>query len=230
MEAVMSAFENRSKYIFNTAKPASDEDILLTHSQNHFKKIKEKALLFEMAMLAAGAACSAAEFALFDNGPVFASIRPPGHHASRDSSWGYCAFCNLAVALNRLRSRGQIQSALILDFDAHTGDGTIDCLSDWPDVTIINPYADDNLKYIKLLEERLSEIDHSDIIAVSAGFDTYIHDVGRKLETFDFYQIGRLLKKTCMRMGHNKRFAVLEGGYYHQDLGKNVRAFCDGFE
>ncbi len=230
MEAVMSAFKNRSRYSVVASGAAREEDILRVHTIDHFKKAKEDAALFNMAMLSAGAACSAAEYSCFNSEPVFACVRPPGHHASRDSSWGYCVFCNVAVALSRLKERGGIKSAFVLDFDAHTGDGTIDCLKDWPEAILFNPYADDNLKYISLLESRLAEIDFVDIVAVSAGFDSYILDVGRKLETFDFYQIGRLLKKTCMRMGHNKRFAVLEGGYYHPDLGKNVSAFCDGFE
>jgi acetoin utilization deacetylase AcuC-like enzyme len=69
-----------------------------------------------------------------------------------------------------------------------------------------------------------------DIIAVSAGFDNYEKDLGKKLRTFDFYNIGLILKNLCKRFGHNRRFAVLEGGYYLPDLGKNVEAFCGGFE
>jgi acetoin utilization deacetylase AcuC-like enzyme len=33
-------------------------------------------------------------------------------------------------------------------------------------------------------------------------------------------------RKSC----GERRFAVLEGGYNHAVLGKNVRAFLDGFE
>ncbi|MBA7516024.1 hypothetical protein ES705_08069 [subsurface metagenome] len=69
-----------------------------------------------------------------------------------------------------------------------------------------------------------------DIVAVSAGFDSYKEDVGKKLTTFDFYLIGRLMKKFAKRMGHKRRFAILEDGYYLPDLGKNVLAFCQGFE
>ncbi|RLG22596.1 histone deacetylase family protein, partial [Methanosarcinales archaeon] len=39
---------------------------------------------------------------------------------------------------------GLIRSAFVLDVDAHTGDGTIDVLSDWKDVKVLNPMAGNN--------------------------------------------------------------------------------------
>ena len=68
------------------------------------------------------------------------------------------------------------------------------------------------------------------MLAVSAGFDAYVHDRGGKLQTDDYFTIGRLLQAYAIRLGHQRRFAVLEGGYYLPDLGKNVLAFCRGFE
>ena len=56
----------------------------------------------------------------------------------------------MAIALKKLKNEGLITSAFVLDFDAHTGDGTRDCLSDWKDVKILNPMADDNKKYINV--------------------------------------------------------------------------------
>jgi len=136
----------------------------------------------------------------------------------------------MAIALKKLRDEGKITSAFILDFDAHGGDGTIDCLSDWKDAIILNPMAEGRNEYISLIQSFVKNIDYADIIAVNAGFDTYEKDVGRKLASFDFYQIGYILKLLSKKMGHNKRFAILEGGYYLPDLGKNVLAFCQGFE
>ena len=84
--------------------------------------------------------------------------------------------------------------------------------------------------YLKRIEDYISSIQYVDVVAASAGFDSYEKDVGKKLTTFDFYLIGRLLKQLAKRMGHHRRFALLEGGYYLPDLGKNVLAFCQGFE
>ena len=94
-----------------------------------------------MASLSAGAAIKAAQIA-YTGTPTFACLRPPGHHAYRSSGWGYCHFCNMAIALLKLKQQKLIESAFILDFDAHTGDGTIDCLSEWKSVKILNPMAD----------------------------------------------------------------------------------------
>lgn len=229
MECIMEVLSGEGRY--NVVKPfsASNEDLFRAHSQTHIDSIAKDKGLFDMASLAAGGAILASEIA-FEEEPTFACIRPPGHHASKDSSWGYCTFCNMGIALLRLKDEGLIKSAFVLDFDAHKGDGTIDVLSGWKDVKILNPMADDNKNYIKVIEDYIANIKYVDIVAVSAGFDSYIKDLGKKLNTFDFYLIGRLMKKLAKKMRHYRRFAILEGGYYLPYLGKNVLAFCHGFE
>jgi len=229
MEAIMTALVGEGHYKVVSPEPASYQDLARAHSQTHITNVAKDARLFEMASLAAGGAVLASEIA-HKGEPAFACIRPPGHHASRDSTWGYCAFCNLGIALLKLKEQGLVESAFVLDFDAHTGDGNIDVLSEWEEAKILNPMADDNKDYLKLIEDTISNIQHVDVVAASAGFDAYEKDLGKKLTTFDFYLIGRLLKKLTQRMGHHRRFAVLEGGYYLPDLGKNALAFCQGFE
>jgi len=136
----------------------------------------------------------------------------------------------MGIALLKLKEQRLIGSAFVLDFDAHTGDGNIDVLSEWKEARILNPMADSNKDYLERIEDYVSNIQHVDVVAASAGFDSYEKDLGKKLTTFDFYLIGRLLRKLAQRMGHQRRFAILEGGYYLPDLGKNVLAFCQGFE
>lgn len=229
MESIMEVLSGKSQYNVVSPLSASYEDLFRAHSQAHIENIAKDKRLFKMASLAAGGAILASEIA-FEEEPAFACIRPPGHHASKDSTWGYCTFCNVGIALLKLKEKGLIKSAFVLDFDAHKGDGTIDVLSGWKDVKILNPMADDNKNYIKVIEKYISNINHVDIVAVSAGFDSYEKDLGKKLKTFDFYLIGRLMKKFAKKMRHYRRFAILEGGYYLPYLGKNVLAFCQGFE
>jgi len=52
----------------------------------------------------------------------FALIRPPGHHALRDRSMGFCLFNNAALAANELSKIGK--QVLIFDCDVHHGNGT----------------------------------------------------------------------------------------------------------
>ena len=162
--------------------------------------------------------------------PAFACLRPPGHHAYPDSAWGYCVFCNMGIALLKLKSRKAIHSAFVLDFDAHTGDGTKAVLSDWDTCRILNPYAENGKLYVKEIDEAIKGISSADIVGVCAGFDSYEKDVGKKLSTFEFFVIGTLMKKLANRVANGRRFAILEGGYYLPDLGKNVLSFCQGFQ
>lgn len=229
MEAIIDTIKTESKYHIITNQSANYANILRVHQEEYIESIKGNDALYNMALLAAGGAIEASQLAM-DNEPAFACIRPPGHHAYKSWGWGFCHFCNMAIALKKLKDEGRISSAFILDFDAHTGDGTKDCLSDWKGIKILNPMADNNSKYIALIESYIKEIDYVDIIAVNAGFDSYIKDLGKKLETFDFYRIGYILKLFSKRLGHNRRFAILEGGYYLPDLGRNVLSFCQGFE
>jgi len=229
LAGIMTALRDEGRYGVNVPEPATRADLLRGHSESHVAAVERKPRLFEMASLAAGAATLASDIAMRGE-PAFACVRPPGHHASRCSAWGHCSFSNVALALLRLRDLGLIRSAFVVDFDQHTGDGTLDVLRDWPEAHVLNPYGDSAADYLFTLEERLKQAPQVDILAVSAGFDGYLHDLGHKLSTEDYFTIGRLLQGYAIRLGHQRRFAVLEGGYYLPDLGKNVLAFCRGFE
>lgn len=229
LAGIMDALRNEGRYGVDEPMPATRVDLLRGHGEAYVTAVESKPRLFAIASLAAGAAMLAADRAMCGE-PMFACVRPPGHHASRSSTWGHCTFSNLALALLRLRAAGQIGSAFVIDFDLHTGDGTKDVLKGWPEARVLNPYGDNAAEYLRNLEEHLKQAPQVDILAVSAGFDAYLRDLGHKLSTEDFFTIGRLLQAYAIRLGHQRRFAVLEGGYYLPDLGRNVLSFCRGFE
>jgi len=226
---IMDALRDDGRYAIEVPEPATRIDLLRGHAEAHLAAIESQPCRFAIASLAAGAAILAADLAMRGE-PTFACVRPPGHHASRSACWGHCTFSNVALALLSLRDKGLIRSALVVDFDQHTGDGTIDVLRGWPEAQVFNPYGDTAADYLRVLAEHLQQAPEVDILAVSAGFDAYLHDLGHKLATEDFFTIGRLLQAYAIRLRHQRRFAVLEGGYYLPDLGKNVLAFCRGFE
>ena len=228
MEIILEALAAEGPWEWVQPAAATDEDLRRGHTPEYLASLAGNPKLHALAALAAGGAIRAAELGLGGE-PAFAVVRPPGHHASRTAGWGYCVYSNVALALLKLRASGAISSALVVDIDAHTGDGTIDVLSDWPGARILNPYAEDRSAYLALLEQELKVMPPVDIVAVSAGFDAYVEDVGRKLDTMDFFLIGRVLRQYCRRLGHERRFAVLEGGYYLPALGRNVASFCRGF-
>ena len=228
LEAVMNVVGSEKAFEIIQPKTADDEDLLLAHTPQYINTVKAKSKLYDMASLAAGAVITAAEIAITGE-PAFACVRPPGHHASQSSAWGNCVFCNMGIALLKLKQKQKIESAFILDFDAHTGDGTKLVLGDWKECQILNPYSDNSKSYIQEIEEFIKVIPAVDVVAVCAGFDSYEKDLGKRLSTFDFYVIGVIMKRFSERAARSRRFAILEGGYYLPDLGKNVLAFCQGF-
>lgn len=221
IEAIVAAI--KGEVTFEEAMPAAADDIEAIHGVYHIRYVTREGL-YNIAALAAGAAVQAAEAGLDE--PSFALIRPPGHHASADSSWGFCYFNNMAIALDHLKRNGRINKAYVLDFDLHYGDGTVNILRGKGYVTIHNPSAQDRKSYIREVQEGLAEAD-VDIIGVSAGFDHHVQDWGGLLETEDYQTMGRLVYETAKRLGCGC-FGVLEGGYNHQVLGQNVRAFLRG--
>ena len=180
--------------------------------------------LFEIAALAAGGALQAARVGLSE--PCFALIRPPGHHASAASAWGFCYFNNMAVALEALRREKKIETACVLDIDLHFGDGTQNILGNRSWVEVINVEAGDRSHYLQQVDQALENCE-ADLIGISAGFDYHIDDWGGLLHTEDYAKIGRRVRRAADR---NKGgcFAILEGGYNHEVLGENVLALIQG--
>lgn len=228
LEPIMSVLGDEPNFKILRPDPANESDVLLAHASTYVNSVKLNPKLYSMAMLSAGAAILAAKIGM-DGCPTFACLRPPGHHASHASAWGYCVFCNMGIALLKLKANKMIKSAFIIDFDAHTGDGTKAVLLNWKECLILNPYAETGRLYMQEIQDVIKNISSVDIVGVCAGFDSYEKDLGQKLSTFDFYEIGILMKRFAKRVANGRRFAILEGGYYLPDLGKNVLSFCHGF-
>ncbi|MDY6907131.1 MAG: histone deacetylase family protein [Chloroflexota bacterium] len=224
MEGILLALEGRFELVEPT--PAAIEDIARVHTESHIASVWRMGPVYEMALLAAGGAITAAEHA-WAGEPAFALVRPPGHHAGPDRCWGFCFFNNVAIALARLRGERRIERALVLDIDLHFGDGTVAIFRDTPQVLYCHPQAGDRKGFLEAISRYLGEHD-ADIIAVSAGFDRHEADWGRLLKTEDYEAIGRMVRGFAQRSCRGRRFGVLEGGYNHQVLGRNVRALCSG--
>ena len=221
MEAVIDVIRSHVELV--EAESASEPDLLAVHTKAQVENVKSLGL-YPIASLAAGGAIQAATLGLAE--PSFGLIRPPGHHASSGSCWGFCYFNNMAVALEHLKRTKRIKTAYVLDIDLHFGDGTVHILGgkDW--VKVYNVGAHDREAY---LEEVKREMDQckADLIGMSAGFDNHERDWGGTLRTDDYREVGRLVREAAGRSGGGC-FGILEGGYNHSVLGHNVMALLEG--
>jgi len=223
IQAIEKALAGKATFV--TPVPATREDILRVHTAEHIKSVEREGV-YDIAALAAGGAILAAEIGLTE--PCFAVIRPPGHHASAGSAWGFCYFNNIAIALEKSRHEGKIKKAFILDFDLHFGDGNVNILGNKGYVTILNPASQNRNEYLRKVEAALLQTD-AGMIAVSAGFDNHEDDWGGLLKTEDYKYMGFLVRGNARRI-NGGCFGILEGGYNHSVLGKNVLAFIEGLE
>lgn len=221
MEAVVDVIGPHVEFI--AAEAALEEDLRAVHSDLHVESVKNRGL-YPIAALAAGGAVQTATIGLTE--PAFGLIRPPGHHASSSSCWGFCYFNNMAVALNKLKRAGRIRTAYVLDIDLHYGDGTVNILGNEAWVSIHNVTAYDRKAYMDEVKEETARC-QADIIGISAGFDNHERDWGGTLRTDDYREIGRLVRAAAKR-SNGGCFAVLEGGYNHLVLGHNVMALIEG--
>ncbi len=223
MEAIEMAIRDRVTWV--AAIPATEEEIAAVHTRAHMDRVRREGV-YGIASLAAGGAIQAATIGLDE--PCFALIRPPGHHASEASSWGFCYFNNMAIALEKLRREKRIEKAFILDFDLHFGDGTVNILAGRGYVKILNPSSSDRNEYLRDVRQQLLA-ERFDIVGVSAGFDNHVEDWGGLLTTDDYREMGGMVRDAVAKNGGGC-FAVLEGGYNHRVLGRNAMAFLEGIE
>nr|WP_244749132.1 histone deacetylase family protein [Methylobacterium indicum] len=82
---------------------------------------------WEAAMRAVGAGLRAVD-AVMDRcsgvSNAFCQVRPPGHHAGRETAMGFCLFNAVAIAALHAKARHGAERVAVVDFDVHHGNGT----------------------------------------------------------------------------------------------------------
>jgi acetoin utilization deacetylase AcuC-like enzyme len=135
-DVVASAFRQRGGTVVDPVT-ATREQLARVHSDEHLDRIAATAgkpsMLdpdtftspesHEIALLAAGATVQAAEHALRTRDVAFALVRPPGHHAERNTAMGFCLYNNVAVAAAQAIASGLARVAIV-DIDVHHGNGS----------------------------------------------------------------------------------------------------------
>ncbi|MFH1069020.1 MAG: histone deacetylase, partial [Candidatus Glassbacteria bacterium] len=98
---------------------------------------------WRVACLAAGGVMrSAALVAEGELDRAFCAVRPPGHHAERHLSLGFCLLNNVALAAVSLKKSYGFQRIAILDWDVHHGNGTQHIFEADPSVLYVSLHQD----------------------------------------------------------------------------------------
>ncbi len=150
----MRSLEDAGHAVDACAREATRDDLLTIHAPAHVDHVlglrgrsvgldAETYLGPESVTAALNAAGTALELAdalaTAHDRQVLAVVRPPGHHAARASTSGYCVFNNVALAAESLCRRGL--RVCILDWDVHHGNGTEDIFLARPDVLFISIHS-----------------------------------------------------------------------------------------
>jgi acetoin utilization deacetylase AcuC-like enzyme len=182
---------------------------------------------------------------------VFSLMRPPGHHATREKSMGFCYLNNIAIAALEALATGSKRVA-VFDFDVHHGNGTENILLNQEGVAFFSIHqfpaypgtgeknAGENCfnypvapsapreTFRATLAHALADLKNfrPEIVAVSAGFDAYARDplAEGSLLAEDFFWLGRELRALKIPF-----FSLLEGGY-SRDLPELILAYLKGVE
>lgn len=99
---------------------------------------------YKAAIGAADCALTGAECLLQGYTLAYALVRPPGHHAERDSFGGFCYFNSAAVAAHHLSQYGRV---CVLDVDYHHGNGTQDIFYHRADVLTVSLHGHPRVTY-----------------------------------------------------------------------------------
>jgi acetoin utilization protein AcuC len=139
------------------AEPAGEEDLLLAHSEELIRRIERgesrdpdtplRPGIYEAAKIAVGASMRAGELVFRGSHRVAFGLGGGLHHASRDREAGFCVFNDVAICALSLLERLGAKRILILDMDAHAGDGTAEIFYRDPRVLLVDLHQDPRTLY-----------------------------------------------------------------------------------
>lgn len=208
----------------------------------------------QAALRAAGAAIEATDLVLAGQvGTAFCSIRPPGHHAERAATMGFCFFNNVAVGIRHALDVHGLNRVALIDFDVHHGNGSADIFQGDERVLMCSiferglyPFNGDeatgpNMVNVGLPTRSGSEAFREavtqhwlpaleafrpELIYISAGFDAHRDDdMGNLgLVDADYEWVTEQLVAVAQRHGQGRVISCLEGGYVLDALGRAAAA------
>ncbi|MBK5930810.1 histone deacetylase family protein [Halochromatium salexigens] len=209
------------------------------------------------ALHAAGSAILAVDLVMSDrHHAAFCAVRPPGHHAERARSMGFCFFNNVAVGAAHAMNAHGLSRIAIVDFDVHHGNGTEDIFAGDERVLFCSSFQHpfypgsgagptaSNVINLPLPSRTNGEAFRAameahclprleafapELILISAGFDGHAEDdmAHFMLREPDYAWITSQLREIAVRHAHERIVSCLEGGYSMSALGRSVAVHID---
>ncbi|RDI45162.1 histone deacetylase family protein [Aquicella lusitana] len=184
---------------------------------------------------------------------VFCNVRPPGHHAEKDTAMGFCFFNNVAVGVIHAMKHHHLKRVAIIDFDVHHGNGTQNIFQQNEHVLYCSsfehpfyPGYDEEMDNPHLLAVPLSAGTSGDVfrekvqtawfdklaafkpqlIFFSAGFDAHTNDplADLHLTEADYVWLTKRIADMAKNHCQGRMISVLEGGYNLEVLAQCVPA------
>jgi acetoin utilization deacetylase AcuC-like enzyme len=134
------------------APAATEAELQLIHTPEHVQAIKDLSARgggevdedtyvsegsYSAALHAAGGACAMVRALMAgEDSRAFCALRPAGHHATPERAMGFCLFNNVAVAAEVARRELGAERVLIVDWDVHHGNGTVEAFRTRDDVLV----------------------------------------------------------------------------------------------
>ncbi|RPJ72230.1 MAG: histone deacetylase, partial [Desulfobacteraceae bacterium] len=142
-EAILSVLQDpawEGRMVRVAPRPAAPEELAWVHTPDYIARVaataghpltsmdvdtQTTADSYDTARLAVGAVFSLLDAILEDRVKRgFAAVRPPGHHAEPGRGMGFCIFNNVALGARYLQERYGVKRVMVVDIDAHHGNGT----------------------------------------------------------------------------------------------------------
>ena len=113
----------QSTDFFAAHDPDFVRDVLACKTYNGFRTLDPE---INTALHYSNASMGAAVQHVLEHGGIACSASQGFHHAHYDHCYGFCTFNGLVIAARK--ALDQVDKVLLIDGDAHQGDGTEDCL------------------------------------------------------------------------------------------------------
>jgi acetoin utilization deacetylase AcuC-like enzyme len=140
--------------LHHEGRHATEDEVALAHDPSYVSSIRSLVRAgggrpdndtvvsegsYDAALASAGAVLDAVDMSVDGRASrSFCAVRPPGHHALRAHSMGFCLFGNVAIAAHYARARHQLDRVLIIDWDVHHGNGTQALVQDTPEIRFVS--------------------------------------------------------------------------------------------